>query len=222
MKKLQLFFTVFLMFVFSCTKNESDALQEHTELLDELSFETQAVLQQTDLTSMKQGYSMLSDIEQERLWKAKLSYIIKHDKLSDSQRNLLKSIYNLLAKNGISNMKADNSIGENYFTANKDVFYRNFSTQQLFFIIEHPFIKPGFSLKYAKEYFSSMSFKTSQNTGSNELVVEGSCQCLYDIGCGFGNICNKNAPCSGGSDCGFFGTSRCKGVCERANGGPVL
>ncbi len=222
MKKILFTVIVSTAFLFSCKKNESPSLQEPEDLFKNLSVETQAVLSQTDLTSMKQGYSMLSDKEQEELWKSKLGYIIKHDELSIMQRKIIVEMYDLLNKNGISKMKADNSIGERFFDKKKEDFYRNFSTEQLFFLIEHPFIKPGFSIKFANQYITNISFTINGKSDSGDLAIEGSCECLYDIGCGFGNICNKKAPCSGGTDCGLFGTSRCKGVCEQANGGPTL
>lgn len=86
-------------------------------------------------------------------------------------------------------------------------------------------MKKGFSLRNSKNYISD--FGKSVNAGINAIALldnaAAACTCRYDwFGCGFGNICNTSSGCSGGSDCGLFGTSKCKGRCEQGNGGPVL
>ncbi len=220
MKKVILTPVILLIILISCNKDVVNDVEE--DFFNQLSLETKAVLNQTDLVAMKQGYSMLSDNEQEALWNSKLSYIIENDDLNSSQKNILISMHDLLEKHGISKMKSDNSIADKFWVSNKVALYRHFSSEQLYFIIEHPFIKKDFSLKYANKYFSDITFNSEKLTSTGQNVTESSCECLYDIGCGFGNICNKNTPCSGGTDCGFWGTSRCKGACEQANGGPVL
>lgn len=41
----------------------------------------------------------------------------------------------------------------------------------------------------------------------------GECECRYSIWCGFGPRCDKGS-CNASYNCGIFGTSRCRGVCE--------
>lgn len=213
-------FVLIVFFCFSCKKNNDSNSEQH--LFENLSLETQSLLKQQDMSSMKQSYSMLTDDEQEKLWAFKLSYILKHDELTQKQNHLLTKMLHFLTENGISSMKKNNMIPDHFMNENANSFYENFSAEQLYFIIEHPFIKEGFSLKYAKEYLINPDYRNSANLTNSTARVEGSCSCRYDIGCGLGNSCNTNSSCSGGNNCGLFGTSTCKGTCERGSGVPVL
>jgi hypothetical protein len=106
----------------SCSKKET--LKLESDLLTNLSLETKAVLAQTDLTAMKQGYFILTNDEQEMLWKAKLTYIIKNDDLSQGQSMLLNKMLSFLEQNGITKLRNDNSIADKFISENADEFIK--------------------------------------------------------------------------------------------------
>jgi hypothetical protein len=199
---LVLTFCTFMLL--SCKKDK----QTQNEL-ENLSSLTKEVLQLPGLQQMKEAQSLLSLTERQELWEAKLSVILKNDgeRLNSDQRKIINSIRSVLLKNGIEKLVKNPSIGEDFINKNLVYFERHFTKEQLYILVESPFISQNYSLTRPGGVIPNLVDPNGPPS---------SCTCLYNLGCpGFNNDCvTKNATCTLVTNCGLFGTSNCKGRCE--------
>ena len=90
-----------------------------------------------------------------------------------------------------------------------------FECQKLIFLlvlITNTFFSKNFSLDQSKTVLMKLNESVFALDATN-------CTCLYDIGCGIGNLCmTKNNSCTQQAECGLFGSSNCKGTCDNTTG----
>jgi hypothetical protein len=198
---LVLTFCTFMLL--SCKKDK----QTQNEL-ENLSSLTKEVLQLPGLQQMKEAQSLLSYTERQQLWETKLSIILENGDadLSKEQKKIITSLRAVLSNTGFEKLLKALSIGEEFVNKNNEDLERNFTKEQLYILIESPFISQNYSL-------------TKPGITPNLVDPDGpplSCTCLYNLGCpGFNNDCETSgATCTRVVNCGLFSTSNCKGRCE--------
>jgi hypothetical protein len=212
MKRLisSLFVCMFISF-FSCTKethfNNSESLNQN--LFNSNYINT--MLQSKTMEEIKQEQQLLSAEDREYFWKTKFSYTIDHDILTAEQKNIVIQIRNFLDSVGMNTLIKNDSIGSRFLENNLSYFSSNFSNKQLYILIEIPYYCSNFSIFKAEEYIDKLEL------GKSILGIKN-CSCRYDLSCwnGVGDYCNSSEiQCSEIKECGFLGTSSCKGRCNQ-------
>lgn len=172
---------------------------------------TEIVLSQKTVSSMKQTYSLLSIKEKEILWLEKLNAVLKNDRqqLTRNQADLIIELKQLLVTNGMELLVKNPILGEDFLDKNIKNFERNFTKKQIYILIEFPYYVKNFSIFNSDSYLAHMDEELGDDgTGSNK------CDCRYDLGCPGSSYCNWNDNCIGIWECGVFGGSRCRGNCK--------
>ncbi|MBI2730452.1 MAG: bacteriocin fulvocin C-related protein [Sphingobacteriales bacterium] len=93
-----------------------------------------------------------------------------------------------------------------------------FTKEQTYLLVECAYTNGNFSIFKADKYLANL--ESSKNSPIAAASV--ACSCRYDIGCGFGNLCNSGGCPTTNGGCGLFGTSSCTGTCSQGNGGPII
>jgi hypothetical protein len=202
-RTLVLVLTFCTFMIVSCKKEKQGANK-----LDKLSSLTKELIALPSLQQMKEAQSLLSYTERQELWETKLSIILENGDrdLTKEQKKIINTLKAVLNNNGFEKMIKNPSIGEEFLNKNLSYFERNFTKEQLYILVESPFISQNYSL-------------TKPGITPNLVDPDGpplSCTCLYNLGCpGFNNDCETSgATCTRVVNCGLFSTSNCKGRCE--------
>ena len=209
------FFTLVLVsLLFACQKTVSET--------NELSRDTIAMLKAENLLDLRQRYRMLSNNEKQTLWETKYAYILQHNQLSldEEQILIIKKFQKLLIENPIGSGRG--FIADAYLMENLDFIRKNFTDPQLFLLIECPFFKEDFDVRFAESYIQQLSSRNTKRLSGVEepggdVGLESKCTCLYSISCwshNGGTTYCKTQICAQIRDCGFWGDSNCTGRCE--------
>ena len=191
-----------LTMVASCKKENSNS-----SLVADLSATTKEVISKTNLREMKSAQNLLSDAERQELWKTKYSVVLKNDagRLTRSQEQILKLLSSFLEKNGITGLRKNPVIGDEFLKANLVYFEKHFTKAQLYGLIEAPILHEGLSVYNMEE--ALLKVPPPGGGGLN-------CLCRYDLACpGAGNSCDDGGCNQSTDGCGVFGTSSCTGRC---------
>ena len=196
------------MVILSCSKQQ---IRQGNEF-EKLSSDTKDAIGLNSVKAVKQAYNMLSSEEKEELWELKLHSILNNSDLNESQRIAVKEIIQVLEVNGMKSLNVHPEIGEKFLSSKLNEYKKLFSPEELYMLVEMPFFSKNFSLDQSKTVLMKLNESVFALDATN-------CTCLYDIGCGIGNLCmTKNNSCTQQAECGLFGSSNCKGTCDNTTG----
>lgn len=145
-------FTIVAFAILSCSKNETKV----TPALSPLATE---VLKQSDFTSMRQAYQLLSLDEKGNIWTAKLQTVLKNDKenLSKEQYDVIIFINNFLRESTFKKIRQNPEIGEKFLKENLPYFQKYFSKVELYMLLQSPYFEENFSIKQSVLYAERLS-----------------------------------------------------------------
>lgn len=206
------FLIVFTIITFlSCSKEQNSYVSENTDKNLFISNNINTMLQAKTIGEIKQEQQLLSPEEREKLWITKLTYILEHDTLTDDQKNIVTQIRSFLDSVGMNSLIKNDSIGSQYLENNLKYYSAHFTNKQLYILIEIPYYCENFSIFNSDKYIEELELGKYAPGTKN-------CSCRYDLSCwnGPGDYCNSaQITCSEIKECGFFGTSTCKGRCNQ-------
>lgn len=209
-----------LFFLCSCSQKK-----EIISIFENLTPLTKEVIEKSTLEEMRQGMAMLSIEERSILWKTKLNFILSNprERFSLEQRNIVLMLKSFLDIHGMEKLMKNSELGRNFLSKNLAYFGKHFSKEQLNILIESPYFPEDLliskvDLKMIHGLISVRNQNKEKSTSLNSLRVEqGSCTCIYDLGCpGPYNYC-ENTGCVVNNNyemCGLFGTSSCEKRCS--------
>ena len=200
---LSIIFACVLTSIFSCQKPLTE-----NEPFHRLSLSTQQAMNGNSVEEIKQRYELLTSDEKQILWETKWSSIIENDGgyLLPEQIKIIIQIRDFCRMNTVDKLLRHPEIGNNFLNTNLKHFEKNFSNQQLFFLLEFPFFCKNFSILKTNQYINRLPSLERPN---------GNCTCYYSISCYLDNytVC-IDGECNRVTGCGLLGSSNCSGTCN--------
>lgn len=199
--------------------NCSKGSLEKKNVVDTFSKETTQVLKASSTLELRQSYILLQTKDKIDLWNTKWSSILKNDndKLTEAQKDIIKSIQNFVNKETLARLFAQPSLGEKFMNDNLAYFQKNFTNNELYLITECPYYEENFSITKADEYIKKLS-RYPINTINRETTIArlatDTCECYYSLSCGWDRLCDTSDDCKTITGCGIVGSSNCTGMCS--------
>jgi len=177
----------------------------------------QGVMASKSLLELRQSYALLNTEDKESIWNQKFNAILVNDKnkLTAKQYEIVVMIRDFVNSKTIQKLIDNPKDGEVFVKSNLEYFYKHFTPQELYLLIECPYYCSEFSIFKSNEYLNRLI--NAEYLAKTAPPFTTNCSCYYTIYCqathgGTGSCIDGG--CNKVSECGLLGTSNCSGSCQ--------